>query len=210
MKKWALTAIAAAVCVLWSTGLYATTFPDGWDKTHDLSHVHAVILTGEGFHDAEAMIPKAFLELRGARVTVAGPQTGSVTAYNSNHTLDIEKAAGDLSADDFDLMILPGGLAPNTIREDEGVVAFAKAFFMTGKPVAAICHGPQVLVTAGVLADRTATCFPGMSQEIMEAKGNYVDRPVAVDGNLITSRLPGDIPDFCMAIALALIKEDKE
>ncbi len=198
---------ATMTMLLFAVSLLAANLPEGWERTYDLSHVRAVILTGDGFHDAEAMIPMAFLQQRGARVTVAGPKRGTVTAYNSNHTLEIERAAGEIKAQDFNLLILPGGQAPQRIREDANVVRFAREFFMTGNPVAAICHGPQVLVTAGVLVDRTATCFPGMSAEIKNARGTYVDLPVAVDRNLITSRVPGDIPDFCMAIALALVRE---
>jgi protease I len=206
MKKAKIFTTSIAL-MLFAAGLPAANLPEGWERTYDLSHVMAVILTGGGFHDAEAMIPMAFLQQRGARVTVAGPKRGTVTAYNSNHTLEIEKAAGEIKVQDFNLLILPGGQAPQRIREDANVVRFAREFFMTSKPVAAICHGPQVLVTAGVLAERTATCFPGMSAEINNARGTYVDRPVAVDRNLITSRVPGDIPDFCVAIALALVRE---
>lgn len=188
----------------------SAAMPEGWEKTRDLSHVHAVVVTGEGFHDGEAMIPMAFLRQRGASVTIVGPEHGTVTAYNSNHTLEIQKTPAEVSVEDFDLMILPGGRAPGLIRQDEAVVEFARAFFETGKPVAAICHGPQVLVTAGVLAGRTATCVSRVGAEIEEAGGQYVNQSVVIDGNLITSRLPGDIPEFCIAIAMAVAAPDGE
>jgi protease I len=177
------------------------------ESTHDLSHVRAAVLTGDGFHDAEAMIPMAFLRQRGAEVTILGPEPGEVTAYNSDHTLTIQLAAADADPAAFDVLILPGGRAPDAIRQDEGVVAFARDFFHLDRPVAAICHGAQVLITAGVIEGRTLTCVAAIEEEVVEAQGIYVDRPVVVDGNLITSRLPGDIPDFAIAIALALVED---
>lgn len=174
-------------------------------RTHDLSHVRAAVLTGDGFHDAEAMIPMAFLRLRGAEVTILGPETGEVTAYNSNHTLTIHQAARDADPNAFDVLILPGGRAPDAIRQDESVVRFAREFFQLDRPVAAICHGAQVLITAGVIEGRRLTCVGAIQEEVVEAGGTYVDRPVVVDGHLITSRLPGDIPDFTIAMAMALV-----
>jgi protease I len=177
---------------------------DDWERTYDLSHLNAIILTGEGFHDAETMVPLAFLRQRGASVTIAGIEQGTVTAYNSNHTVDIATSVTDINIEDYDLMIIPGGHAPENIRQNEDIVDFTRRFFMADKVVAAICHGPLVLVSAGVLAERTLTGVPAIEDDILQAQGIFMNAHAVIDRNLITSRVPGDIPDFCRAIAIAL------
>ena len=181
-------------------------FEEEMERTYNLSEVEAVVLTAEGFHDAETMIPRAFLELRGAEVTLVSHQTGEIEAYNSDHTLDIEYTVEDVGIEDYDVLIIPGGHAPGELREQEEVVEFVADYAETGKPVAAICHGPQLLVDAGLLEGRKATSFADVGDEIEEAGGDYLDQHVVVDDNLITSRLPGDIPDFSLEIARALVK----
>jgi len=137
-------------------------------------------------------------------ITVIGPETGVVKAYNSDFTIAVERAVADVSVDDFDALLLPGGRAPAALREIPGVVEFAKKFFETGKPVAAICHGPQVLVTAGVLEGRTCTAVGGIRGEIEGAGATYVDDAVVIDGNLITSRTPPDLAVFSKALGEAV------
>ena len=181
-------------------------FEEEIEKTYNLVDIEAVILTAEGFHDAETMIPKAFLELRGAETTLISYQTGEIEAYNSNHTLQIEHTVADVDVDDYDVLIIPGGHAPGELRRQEEAVEFVAAFAESGKPVAAICHGPQLLVDAGLLEDKKATSFADVGAEIEAAGGEYLDEHVVVDGNLITSRLPGDIPDFSLEIARALVE----
>ena len=169
--------------------------------------VHVAVLVTEGFHDGEAYMPIGYLYNRGARVTVIGPETGKVTAYNSDFTIKIQKAISEVSVDDFDALILPGGHAPAKLRENEEVVAFTKAFFETNKTTAAICHGPQVLVTAGVLDGLKSTSFPGIKDEMKKAGVLFEDAALVVDGNLITSRVPDDLSQFCRAIGKALFKD---
>lgn len=163
----------------------------------------AVLIT-EGFHDDETLVPSRHLADRGATITVIGPRVGEFKAYNSDQRVMVEKAVGDVTVDQFDALIIPGGRAPAALRQDEAVVAFAREFVRSGKPVAAICHGPQVLVTAGVMEGRTATAVSGVRPEIEEAGGRFVDEPVVRDRNLITSRLPKDLPVFCDTITRAL------
>jgi protease I len=165
------------------------------------------VLVTEGFHDGEAYMPIGYLTNKGAKITVIGPETGVVKAYNSEFTIRIEKSVFDISVDDFDALILPGGHAPSRLRENESVVAFARDFFNSGKPTAAICHGPQVLITAGVLEGKTSTGVGGIKEELEEAGVTYLDQPLVIDGNLITSRVPADLNDFSMAIAEAVIKK---
>ena len=167
---------------------------------------HVAILVGEGFHDGETFMPMAHLVNRGAQVTVIGVAPAEHTAYNSDITAHVHRSVNDVSADDFDALVIPGGRSPNWLRQHDAVVQFAKAFFETGKPVAAICHGPQVLITAGVLEGVQATCFPRMSDELKDAGAAYEDKAVVRDRNLITSRIPDDIPQFNQALEQALLE----
>ncbi|MFP4620912.1 MAG: DJ-1/PfpI/YhbO family deglycase/protease [Bacteroidales bacterium] len=165
------------------------------------------VLTGEGFQDAEAYMPIGYFTNRGAKLTVIGSETETVGAYNSDFTIKIEKTVDEVAVDDFDALILPGGHAPENLRKDDDVVAFARDFFTSGKPTAAICHGPQVLVTADVLEGRTSSGVGSIEEEIEEAGGTYVDDEISVDGNYISSRVPKDLVAFCEAIHNALKDE---
>lgn len=167
--------------------------------------VHLAVLTGEGFHDGEAYIPMGFLTNQGARVTVIGPEVGTVTAYNSDFSIYIERAVEDVSVDDFDGLILPGGRAPAMLRKNETVVSFARDFFNSGKTVAAICHGPQILITAGVIDGLNVTGFEGIKEELVSAGANYHDAEVVSHENLITSRTPPDLYAFSKAIKQAVM-----
>jgi protease I len=190
-----------------ATGLFATVTSRaaanagaGEDEHLPLEGLRVALVTGEGFQDQEALMPLAFLENRGATVTVVGPETGKVKSYNSDVHLIIRAAAADVSAADFDALVLPGGTAPAKIRENEHIVALARQIFEAGKPVAAICHGPQVLVAADVIEGRTMTCYEKVADELRAAGANYKDQAMVQDGNLITSRIPTDIPEWLAAI----------
>ncbi|TVQ77756.1 MAG: type 1 glutamine amidotransferase [Phycisphaeraceae bacterium] len=176
------------------------------DPQATLSGMRVAILTGEGLHDAETLMPLAYLQNRGARVTVIGVETGLVKAYNSDIRVRVERSIAEVRPDDFDALVLPGGRAPAQLREHSEVVNFAREFFNSGKPVAAICHGPQILATAGVLEGRNATCIASISDEIREAGARYQDRPVVRDRNLVTSRIPDDIPVFLAMIEATMIE----
>jgi len=106
----------------------------------------------------------------------------------------------EVAVDDYDLLVLPGGKAPARLRHDEHAQRIAKAFFKAGKPVAAICHGPQILVSARLLEGRRATCYKGIAQELKDNGACYEDSPVVVDGKLVTAREPGDLPQFVQAM----------
>jgi protease I len=165
-----------------------------------LEGMKIALLTGEGFQDAEAMMPLAFLTNRGATVTVIGTETGEVGSSNGDVTLLIEKAVADVSPGDFDALVLPGGQAPEKIRANEVAVGFVRDFYASGKPVAAICHGPQLLISAGVVEGVTMTCYADVAEELQDAGANYQDQPVVRDKNLITSRNPDDIPAWLSAM----------
>ena len=172
----------------------------------NLSGKHVAFLVGEGFHDGETYIPMAYLVNRGAKATLIGVEPGEVSAYNSDITALVQKSVTHVSVEDFDAMVIPGGKSPDWLRQHEAVVGFARKFFESGKTTAAICHGPQVLVAAGVLKGRAATCFSDIADELKEAGADYEDVPVKRDGNLITSRIPDDIPVFSKTIEKALME----
>lgn len=193
MQRIVIAHVVVAMLLLVSgQRVFAAEFP--------LEGVRVVLLTGDGFQDQEALMPLAFLVNQGAEVTVVGPQRGTVKAYNSDVRLIIQAAAADVAAEDFDALVLPGGTAPAEIRQDQHVVRLAREMFEAGKPVAAICHGPQVLVSADVLEQRTLTAYSGVADEVREAGATFKDEAVVCDQNLITSRLPKDIPDWLAAI----------
>ncbi len=187
--------------------VFSACQPEVHHETEHLVPVNVAVLTGEGFHDGEAFMPIGYLVNRGATVTVIGAETGIVTAYNSDFTIHIEKTVEEVEVDDFDALILPGGEAPSALREHESVVDFARNFYDSGKTVAAICHGPQILITAGVMDGKNATGFEAIKDELEEAGALYHDESVVIHDNLITSRTPPDLYDFSLAIEQAIMLE---
>ena len=118
--------------------------------------------------------------------------------YDKADTFRVDRVVGEVTADDYDGLVLPGGVGnPDTLRSDEDAVRFARTFVESGKPVAVICHGPWTLVEADVVRERTLTSFPSVRTDIKNAGGNWVDEEVAVDDALISSRNPDDLPAFC-------------
>jgi len=170
----------------------------------DLKGLKVAVLIGEGFHDGETVYPIGYLVNRGAEVTVIGIETGLLQAYNSPLRMVVNRSVTEVSPEEFDALILPGGRGPGVLRENEAAVSFVKRFFESGRPVAAICHGPQVLITAGVLGERSSTGVGSIRNELEAAGATYLDEELVVDGNLITSRVPKDLPAFSKAIAGAL------
>ena len=162
---------------------------------------HVAFLVGEGVHDGETLMPMAYLVNRGAKVTIIGVEPGTVTAYNSDFQFKVQESVTNVSFDTFDALVIPGGRSPAVLRENENVLDFVRGYFETGKPVAAICHGPQVLVTAGLLEGYRATAIEAIGDELAGAGADYVDEEVVVDRNLITSRLPPDLPAFSKTLA---------
>lgn len=166
------------------------------------------MLLADRFNSAEGVVSKRYIEKHGGEVIVIGIKPGNVTAYDRDVSIEVQKKVEDVSVDDFHALVIPGGYAPMELRKHEPSVKFAGKFMDSGKPVAAICHGPLVLVTADKLKGKTLTCFRGVADEITDAGGTFVNKAVVVDGNLITSRLPKDLDAFTGAIHEALTKKD--
>jgi protease I len=160
----------------------------------------AILVANEGIEQVELTEPRKALEDAGATVDLIAPEAGEAQAFNhldKGDTFPVDKAVGDASADDYDALMLPGGVAnPDQLRTDEYAVAFARAFFDAGKPVAAICHAPWTLVEADVVRGRRLTSWPSLQTDIRNAGGEWADEQVIVDSGLVTSRKPDDLPAF--------------
>ena len=130
---------------------------------------------------------------------IAAPQQRPITGKHGQR-VSAGLALSAVRAEDYDLLLLPGGLAPASLRKIPEAVAIVRHFLQANKPVAAICHGPQLLIATGLMTGRTATCYRAVRQELEAAGVNYLDREVVVDGNLVTSRQPADVPAFMRAI----------
>jgi protease I len=162
----------------------------------------AMILAPQ-FEDVEATDPKQYLEEHGARVTVIGLNNQEIRG-KKGATLKPDTTVDNIKVDQFDALVIPGGGSPENLRIDDRAVDFTRKFVESGKPVASICHGPQLLISADVIRGKTITCVAKIRDDVKNAGANYVDEEVTIDGNLITSRTPPDIPAFNEAIGKAL------
>jgi protease I len=165
------------------------------------------ILVEEEFDDRELGGTRDALAAAGAAVTIVGPTKGAAFTGRSGGQVTSDAAAGALRVTDFDALVIPGGHAPDRMRMRHAMVDLAREAMEANKPVAAICHGPQLLISANVLRGRTLTCWPSIAIDVKNAGGLYVDKPVVEDGNLITSRKPDDVPMFSDAILRALARQ---
>jgi protease I len=161
--------------------------------------MRALILSSDRFEDSELLKPLQQLQAKGVAVDIAAPQKGTITGKH-RHTANADLTLGAAQVEDYDLLLLPGGEAPVRLRNIPEAVAIVRRFLLADKPVAAICHGPQLLIATGLMAGRTATCYRAVKEELEAAGANYLDREVVVDGKLVTSRQPSDIPAFMRAI----------
>ena len=165
-----------------------------------LSGKNVAILTENGFEEVELTSPKKALEEAGANVHIISPQEEKVKAWAHDHwsiELTVDRRLEDVTAEDYDALMLPGGvLNPDQLRLNESAIKFAKDFLETGKPVAAICHGPQLLIETGLIEGREMTSYPSIKTDIMNAGANWHDREVVVDNGLVTSRSPKDLEAF--------------
>lgn len=158
------------------------------------------ILATDGFEQVELAEPKKALDKAGAKIHVIAPHGGEIRAWNVadwGKSAKVDKELNEVSFEDYDALLLPGGVInPDKLRMDTRAVAFVKKFFDAGKPVAAICHGPWMLIEADVVRGRMLTSWPSLQTDLKNAGANWVDEQVVVDGNLTTSRKPDDLPAF--------------
>ena len=162
--------------------------------------LRALILTADKFEDMELFFPYFRLLEEGLEVDIAAPKKGHIEGEHG-YDLEVEKTFDEVQPEDYDLLLIPGGApegAPSVVRKDNRAQNIAKSFFKSNKPVSSICHGPWLLASAGLLNGRRLTSYwhDGVPEDIRKAGGIYEDREVVVDGNLVTSRYPGDLPAF--------------
>jgi protease I len=167
-----------------------------------------LILATDGFEQSELIAPKQALEDAGIETTVASPEAGEIKGWDHTDwgkSVRVDATLESVSADDFDALLLPGGqINPDKLRMEEKAVSLVRAFAQSGKPVAAICHGPWLLVEADVVRGKTVTSWPSIRTDLRNAGAEVVDQEVVVDGNFITSRKPDDIPAFSKALIAAV------
>lgn len=170
-----------------------------------LSGRRVAILATDGVEEVELVQPRDAVQSAGATTTLVSLTHGDIQAMTSDvhaaNTFAVDSVVADVSVDDFDALILPGGTTnPDTLRTDFDAVDFVRRFVESGKPVGVICHGPWILVEADVVRGRTLTSYPSIRTDIRNAGATVVDSEVVVDGNLVSSRNPDDLPAFCDAL----------
>lgn len=173
-----------------------------------MSSKRVAILTEIGFEEVELTHPKKALEEAGYVTEVISAKPGTVKAWDEKDwgaEVTVDRVLADAKPGDYDALVLPGGVMnPDKLRANEDAVSFVKTFLQSGKPVAAICHGPQTLIETGLLHGKRMTSYPSLQTDLKNAGANWVDEEVVIDGNLITSRNPHDIPAFNDAIIEAI------
>lgn len=173
-----------------------------------LSSRRILIMATDGFEQSELEVPLERLAEAGADVDVASLQMGEITGWEKDDwgdDVEVHLKIADANVDDYDALVLPGGqINPDLLRVDKGAIALIQAFAAAGKPVAAICHAPWLLIEAGLAKGRRMTSYKSIRTDLENAGADVVDEAVVVDGNIITSRCPDDLPAFCDAIVEAL------
>jgi protease I len=158
------------------------------------------ILATDGFEQAELLEPKRILEEAGGQTTVVSLEAGQIKGWAEKdwgQSVAVDRTLDQCSAHEFDALVLPGGVInPDKLRMEPKAVQFVRAFFDSGKPIGAICHGPWMLIEADIVRGRTVTSWPSLRTDLRNAGANWVDQPVVTDQGLVTSRKPDDIPMF--------------
>ncbi|MFN2602455.1 MAG: type 1 glutamine amidotransferase domain-containing protein [Gemmatimonadaceae bacterium] len=166
----------------------------------NLKGKRVAILATDGVEEIELKEPRKALDAAGAETTLVSPKTGTIKAWQHDQwggQIRVDLALDEAREEDFDALMLPGGVMnPDHLRVNRNAVEFVRSFFAAGKPVAAICHGPWMLVEAGVVRGKTLTSWPSLKTDIQNAGGDWVNREVVNDEGLVTSRRPDDIPQF--------------
>lgn len=156
---------------------------------------------GDDFEDSELTLPRERLRAAGHEIVTIGIEAGrTVAGKRGREQALVDARAADCDPTAFDAVVIPGGYSPDHLRTDEGVVTFLRAFGATGRTIAAVCHGPQLLIEADLVRGRTVTSWPSVRKDLVNAGAAWVDRAVVEDANLITSRRPDDLEPFCAAI----------
>ena len=173
-----------------------------------IADARILMIATDGFEDSELLEPRRILAERGAEVVLASLETGEIEGDNGAK-VSVDRAVADVDPADYDALVLPGGTKnPDSLRMDQRVVATIRAFADAGKPVAAICHGPWLLVEADVVRGRTVTGWPSIRTDLRNAGAEVIDQEVVIDGNIVTSRKPEDIAAFTEGLICLYEKAD--
>lgn len=167
--------------------------------------MRALIISADNFEDTELLVPLYRLQEEGVQVDIASLKKGPIKGKHG-YVVEANKTLKEITPGDYRVLVLPGGKAPGVLRKDKDAIEIARHFFRENKPVSAICHGPQILITAGLIKGRHATCYKSVAREMQDAGAVYEDSEVVVDGNLVTSRQPSDLPSF-MKETMKLLKK---
>jgi len=170
----------------------------------ELHGKRAAVLVEQMYQEMEVWYPVYRLREAGCEVTLVGPEAGHSYPSKLGYPVKSDKAARDVAADDFDLLVIPGGYAPDHMRRCEPMIRLASTMAEQGKVVAAICHGPWLLCSTQALKGRRTTCFFAIKDDVINAGGKYMDAEVVRDGNLVTSRKPDDLPAFMQMVIRAV------
>ncbi|WP_226634888.1 type 1 glutamine amidotransferase domain-containing protein [Brevundimonas poindexterae] len=169
-----------------------------------LSGKTIAVLATDGFEQVELDKPVDAMRKAGATVHIVAPEAGDIQGFehhDKGRKVGVDKTLGDVSADDYDGLVLPGGVInPDALRLEEKAISFIGAFAKADKPIAAICHGPWTLIDAGIAKGHKLTSWPSLKTDLMNAGAEWVDETVVIDGKLVTSRNPDDLPAFCDGI----------
>lgn len=166
----------------------------------ELQGKRVLMFVGDDYEDMELQYPKYRLLEAGAQVVVAGLDEGVTYKGKYGYPQVSQKKIADLSASDFDGLVIPGGWMPDKLRRYDEVKQITRQIHEAGKCVASICHGPWIDISAGIVKGATYTSTPGLTDDLVNAGATWVDQPVVIDGNHVTSRRPDDLPDFCRGI----------
>jgi len=166
---------------------------------NDLKGTTAAIIAADEFEDLELFHPMYRLQEEGVKTIVIG-LTMDIIKGKKGYSITPNSSIDEVNAEKFDFLIVPGGKSPEKLRLNQKILRFVKEFDTQGKPIAAICHAGQVLASAGIVKNRTLTCVAGIRDDMTNAGARYVDQAVVTDGNLVTSRIPSDLPEFARAM----------
>jgi len=178
----------------------------------DIHGKKIAILATDGFEQSELEVPQTKLREAGAAVDVVSPEPGEIRGWDMNdwgRLVNVDKTLGEVSADDYDAIVLPGGqLNPDSLRVNGQAISFIKDFYLAGKPVAAVCHAPWLLIEAGIIKGHRVTAYKSIKTDVINAGGQWLDEQVVTDQGVITSRQPSDLDAFSDKI-IEEVKEGK-
>jgi len=156
-----------------------------------------LIMVENDFEDPEFIYPYYRFQEEGYKVDIVGPKAKETYVGKHGFPIISDISPEEVNIDEYDAVIIPGGWAPDRMRRNEDMVKIVREAYEKGKVIAAICHGPQMLIEADILRGKKATCFKAIVTDLKNAGATFIDKPVVVDGNIVTSRFPADLPEFC-------------